>query len=68
MYDLETNPELETAILDCSQYYLEPFEEPPVLTEEEYHEQGYKLLEETVTIAKRDYKKRLREMFGIVLL
>ncbi|KAG5553253.1 hypothetical protein RHGRI_011197 [Rhododendron griersonianum] len=67
IYDIETNPEMETAILDCSQYYLEPLEEPPVLTEEEYHEQGYKLLEETVAGAKRDYKKRLREMFGIIL-
>ncbi|KAG5562157.1 hypothetical protein RHGRI_005036 [Rhododendron griersonianum] len=67
IYDIETNPEMETAILDCSQYYLEPLEEPPVLTEEEYHEQGYKLLEETVAGAKRDYKERLRKMFGIIL-
>ncbi|KAG5523702.1 hypothetical protein RHGRI_030625 [Rhododendron griersonianum] len=68
MYDIETNPELEAAILDHSQYYLEPLEEPPVLTKEEFHEQGYKLLEEVVARAKRDYKKILREMFGIVLL
>ncbi|KAG5531696.1 hypothetical protein RHGRI_026348 [Rhododendron griersonianum] len=68
MYDVETNPELEAAILDYSQYYLEPLEEPPVLTEREFHEQGYKLLEGAVARAKRDYKITLREMFRIVLL
>ncbi|KAG5523973.1 hypothetical protein RHGRI_030841 [Rhododendron griersonianum] len=67
MYDIETNPELEAAILDYSQYYLEPMEEPPILTEEEFCGQGYQVLEEAVTRAKGDYKKRLREMFGIVL-
>ncbi|KAG5553590.1 hypothetical protein RHGRI_011470 [Rhododendron griersonianum] len=67
IYDIETNPELEAAILDYSQYYLEPMEEPPILTKEEFRGQGYQVLEEAVTRAKRAYKKRLREMFGIVL-
>ncbi|KAG5536096.1 hypothetical protein RHGRI_023772 [Rhododendron griersonianum] len=67
IYNIETDPELEAAILDYSQYYLEPLEEPHVLMEEEFHDQGYKLLEETVARAKRDYKKRLGKMFGIIL-
>ncbi|KAG5523990.1 hypothetical protein RHGRI_030856 [Rhododendron griersonianum] len=35
MFDMETDPELEAAMLDLSQYYVEPLEEPPVLTEQE---------------------------------
>ncbi|KAG5553320.1 hypothetical protein RHGRI_011252 [Rhododendron griersonianum] len=68
MFDMETDPELEAAMLDLFQYSLEPLEEPPVLTEEELREQKYKILEEAETRAERDYKMWLREIYGIVLL
>ncbi|KAG5524160.1 hypothetical protein RHGRI_030978 [Rhododendron griersonianum] len=61
MFDMETDPELEAALLDLSQYPLEPLEEPPVLTEEEPREQGCKILEEAETRGERDYKIWLRK-------
>ncbi|KAG5540862.1 hypothetical protein RHGRI_020935 [Rhododendron griersonianum] len=67
MFDIETNPELEAAMLDLSQYPLEPLEEPPALTKEELHEQEYKILEEAETRAEKDYKVWLKEIYGIVL-
>ncbi|KAG5561891.1 hypothetical protein RHGRI_004812 [Rhododendron griersonianum] len=35
IFGIETDPELEAALLDLSQYSLEPIMEPPVLMEEE---------------------------------
>ncbi|KAG5553278.1 hypothetical protein RHGRI_011216 [Rhododendron griersonianum] len=65
--DMEIDPELEAAMLDLSQYYLEPLEEPPILTEEGLLAQERKLLEEAETIAEKNFKMWLREIYGIVL-
>ncbi|KAG5544362.1 hypothetical protein RHGRI_016944 [Rhododendron griersonianum] len=65
-FGIETDPELEAAMLDLSQRYLEPLEEPPVLMEEELLAQERKLLEETETIAEKNYKMWLRKFYGLV--
>ncbi|KAG5543806.1 hypothetical protein RHGRI_016544 [Rhododendron griersonianum] len=66
-FGIETDPELEAALLDFSQYSLEPLIEPPVLTEEERHNQECEILEEAETKAGKDYEIWLREIYGIVL-
>ncbi|KAI8534754.1 hypothetical protein RHMOL_Rhmol10G0121300 [Rhododendron molle] len=67
MFGMETDPELVVAMLDLSQYYLEPLEEPPILTKEELLAKERKLLEEAETIAEKNYKMWLREIYGLVL-
>ncbi|KAI8572492.1 hypothetical protein RHMOL_Rhmol01G0203500 [Rhododendron molle] len=66
-FGLETDPELEAAMLGFSQYYPEPLEEPPVLTWEEILRQEREYFQKAETEAEKNYKKWLREMFGIVL-
>ncbi|KAG5553115.1 hypothetical protein RHGRI_011099 [Rhododendron griersonianum] len=56
MFEIETDPELEAALLDLSQYLLEPLVEPPVLTEEELRKQEHAILQEAETRAERDYE------------
>ncbi|KAG5562131.1 hypothetical protein RHGRI_004995 [Rhododendron griersonianum] len=67
MFEIETDPKLEAALLDLSQYPLEPLMEPPVLTEEELRKQEHAILKEAETRAERDYKVWLREIYGIIL-
>ncbi|KAG5540936.1 hypothetical protein RHGRI_020983 [Rhododendron griersonianum] len=67
IFGIETDPELEAALLDLSQYSLEPIMEPPVLTEEERYNLECEILEEAETRAGRDYEIWLREIYGIVL-
>ncbi|KAG5531691.1 hypothetical protein RHGRI_026345 [Rhododendron griersonianum] len=67
IFGIETDPELEAALLDLSQYSLEPIMEPPVLTEEEWYNQECEILEKAETRAGKDYEIWLREICGIVL-
>ncbi|KAG5528852.1 hypothetical protein RHGRI_029493 [Rhododendron griersonianum] len=66
MFDMETDPELEAAMLNLSQYYLEPLEELPILTTEEILAQEREYLERTETIAERNHKKWLKEFYGLI--
>ncbi|KAI8571743.1 hypothetical protein RHMOL_Rhmol01G0142500 [Rhododendron molle] len=66
-FGLETDPELEMAMLGFSQYYPEPLEEPPVLTWEEILKQEREYFQKAKIEAEKNYKKWLREMFGIIL-
>ncbi|KAG5524144.1 hypothetical protein RHGRI_030966 [Rhododendron griersonianum] len=66
-FEMETDPELEAAILNLSQYYLEPLEEPPILSTEELLAQEREYLLRTEIVAERNYKKWLREIHGINL-
>ncbi|KAI8555029.1 hypothetical protein RHMOL_Rhmol05G0142400 [Rhododendron molle] len=67
MFETETDSELEAAMLDFSQYYLEPLEEPPLLTKEELLRQEREYFEKAKSIAEKNHKKWLREIFGINL-
>ncbi|KAG5523834.1 hypothetical protein RHGRI_030731 [Rhododendron griersonianum] len=67
IFDIETDPEFEAAMLNLSQYYLEPTEEPPVLTMEEMLAQEHEHLLRAETAAKKSYEMWLRELFGVVL-
>ncbi|KAG5561259.1 hypothetical protein RHGRI_004329 [Rhododendron griersonianum] len=67
IFGIETDPELEAALLDLSQYSLEPTMEPPVLTKEEWYNQKCEILEEAETRAGKDYEIWLKEIYGIVL-
>ncbi|KAG5552722.1 hypothetical protein RHGRI_010729 [Rhododendron griersonianum] len=64
---METDLEFEAAMLNLSQYYLKPLEEPPILTTEELLAQEREYLDRTETIAERNHKKWLREIYGINL-
>ncbi|KAG5565843.1 hypothetical protein RHGRI_001674 [Rhododendron griersonianum] len=66
-FDMETDSEFEAAMLNLSQYYLEPLEEPPVLTMEEMLAQEREHLLRAETAAEKSYKMWLREFFGVVL-
>ncbi|KAI8572250.1 hypothetical protein RHMOL_Rhmol01G0183300 [Rhododendron molle] len=66
-FGMETDPELEMAMLNLSQYYLEPLEEPPVLTMEEMIVQERDRLFQAKTDAERSYKMWLRELLEVAL-
>ncbi|KAI8568410.1 hypothetical protein RHMOL_Rhmol02G0197100 [Rhododendron molle] len=63
-FGLEADPELEMAILEFSQYYPEPLEEPPVLTMEEVIAQERGQLLQAEIEPEKHYKMWLRELFG----
>lgn len=67
IFGMEFDPELEAAMLNISQYYPEPVEEPPVLFMEELLAQERERLLWAETAAERSYKMWLREVFGITL-
>ncbi|KAI8530275.1 hypothetical protein RHMOL_Rhmol11G0043900 [Rhododendron molle] len=66
-FELETDPELEATILNLSQYYLEPLEEPPISTIEKLLAQKCEYLLRIETVTERNYNKWLREIHGINL-
>ncbi|KAI8535552.1 hypothetical protein RHMOL_Rhmol10G0183000 [Rhododendron molle] len=66
IFGLETDLELGKAMLEFSQYYPEPLEEPPVLTWEEILKQEREYFQKAESEAEKNYKNWLREMFGTV--
>ncbi|KAG5520996.1 hypothetical protein RHGRI_033520 [Rhododendron griersonianum] len=61
-FGIETDPELEAALLDLSRYFLEPTMDPPVLTKEEQYNKECEILEEAETRAGKDYEMWLKEI------
>ncbi|KAG5548685.1 hypothetical protein RHGRI_014137 [Rhododendron griersonianum] len=62
---LMSDPELQAAMLNFPHFYMEPLEEPPVLTMDEMIAQERDRLLREETIAETNYKKWLREYFGL---
>ncbi|KAG5565670.1 hypothetical protein RHGRI_001549 [Rhododendron griersonianum] len=62
---LMSDPELRAAMLNFPHFYMEPLEEPPFLTMDEMIAQERDRLLRENTIAETNYKKWLREYFGL---
>ncbi|KAG5540894.1 hypothetical protein RHGRI_020960 [Rhododendron griersonianum] len=62
---LMSDPELRAAMLNFPHFYMEPLEEPPVLTMEEMMAQERDRLLREETVAEINYTKWLCEYFGL---